>query len=172
MTIRVTLDLEKVEFASFPQRILARVIDSLIVFGLWMLYLKLTGVHLNLDVNSKDFDPNFGLGIAEIIFLPLFSLAYEVPSLAARGMTIGKRLMGICVVRTDGLIGIGLGRAMIRWCVPFFIGLFPLIGPILNIGAEGYFFFDPHRQNVPDKAARTYVVRIPKAASSDDVIDI
>ena len=162
--MRVTIDVSTVESASFPQRILARMIDNIIVFLLFLAFLSLVGQHLDLD--SKHIDPNLGIGNL-IWFLPLFYLGYEVPTLAMNGLTLGKRIMGICVVRTDGLIGIGLDRALLRVVIPMVLSFLFIVGPILYLGAQTWFFFDPNRQNVPDKIARTFVIRIPRASEDD-----
>ena len=172
--MRKQVNLETLEFSSYPQRIAARLIDNVLCFFLVVLFLKLAKIEIDFTNTRKTIE---SLG-AWTIYISMFYLAYEVPVTASRGMTIGKRLMGICVVRTDGLIGIGLDRALIRFCTPPLIFLVPLIGPMLYLGAQFWFFYDPQRQNIADKAARTFVVRIPKdlrnpiVDSNDDVIDI
>lgn len=164
-TNRITLDLDKVEFASFPQRIGARICDSIIVGGLFVAFVYLLGKHFVID--PEKIDPQLGIG-SLIYYFPLFAFAYEVPLMASRGLTIGKRIFGICVVRTDGLIGIGLDRAFIRFIVPQLIGILPRIGVFIQIAAQVWFLFDPNRQNVADKAAKTFVIRIP---SRDQIVN-
>ena len=157
-TNRITLNLDKVEFASFPQRIGARICDSILVTSLFVAFVYLNGEHIVFD--SKNLDPSLGIGNL-IWYLPLFAFAYEVPLLASRGLTIGKRVFGICVVRTDGLIGIGLDRAIVRFLVPQLLGIIPALGVFAQLTAQIWFFFDPNRQNLADKAAKTFVIRIP-----------
>ncbi len=157
--MRVTLDIGTVEYSSYPQRIAARVFDNFVTTLMFIAFLALNGEHLTFKIDNPD--PYLGVGNL-IWFLPIFSLAYEVPTMAMSGVTLGKRLFGICVVRTDGLIGIGLDRAIIRYLTPLGLAMIPVVGPFTFLGGQGWFFFDPHRQNVPDKAARTYVIRIPK----------
>lgn len=157
--MRRHLDLEKVEFAGFPQRIAARLIDIVLVSLLFYLFLSLAGEKLVVD--PEKIDPNFGIGNL-IWFLPVIYIAYEIPTLATSGLTIGKRIMGICVVRTDGLIGIGLDRALLRFLSPQIFILIPLVGSFFVLGSQLWFFFDDKRQNFPDKMARTFVIRIPK----------
>lgn len=155
-TVRKIVDLEKVEFASFPKRIAARLIDSFIVGGLLFAFLSLSGIDI-LDENIKD-----STILMVSFYALLFSLAYEIPTLASRGLTIGKRVCGICVVRTDGLIGIGFDRAFVRTIVPNGLTLLPIVGGLLSLGSQIWCFFDPKRQNFPDKAAKTFVIKIPK----------
>ena len=164
-TNRITLNLDKVEFASFPQRIGARICDSFIVAGIFVAFVYSLGKHFVIDPNNLD--PSLGIGNL-FYYLPLFAFAYEVPLMSSRGLTIGKRIFGLCVVRTDGLIGIGLDRALIRFAVPQFIGIVPLIGVFFQMAAQVWYLFDPNRQNVADKAARTFVIRIP---SPDQIAD-
>jgi|GEM_PF-1182237 len=173
--MRKVVNLETLEFSSYSQRIAARLIDNILCFGLIYLFLSLSDINIDFTDPQAFYD---SLG-SWVLFLPLFYLAYEVPVTASRGMTIGKRIMGICVVRTDGLIGIGLDRALIRFCVPMLAGLIPVIGLLVYLGAQLWFFYDPQRQNIADKAARTFVVRVPKDlrtpyhnSQNDDVIDI
>src|SRR4051794_11730401 len=110
---RITIDLDKVEFASFPKRIGARLLDSFIVGILLFVFLDLSNMNIDFqkNISSKDL-------LTISLYAIAFSLAYEVPILASRGLTIGKRAFGICVVRTDGQIGIGLDRALTRAIVP------------------------------------------------------
>lgn len=71
---------------------------------------------------------------------------------ARAGMTIGKRLLGICVVDAEaGSAGIGLPRAARRWAVKY------LVEGILPIGYLWY-YRDPTRRAWHDHAAGTVVV--------------
>ncbi|MFN8016055.1 MAG: RDD family protein [Acidimicrobiia bacterium] len=161
--MRKVLDIGSVEYASFPQRIIARIIDNIICFGIFYLFLTLIGEKLT--YNADKIDGNLGLGNL-IWFFPLFVIAYEIPMMANYGTTLGKRMMGLCVVRSDGIIGIGLDKALIRFCTPIVVGIIPFIGFFLFIGAQCWYFFDPNRQNLADKAAKTYVIRTPKGLYS------
>ncbi len=152
--IRKTIDLADVEFASYPQRVSARIIDMIMVSLLFYAFLSLIGQEIDQDAGPFG---DLGLGLW-VWMLPLFYLAYEIPATAARGQTIGKRIMGINIVRTDGLVGIGLDRALNRLLGMLFLMFLPIVG-ILGLT---WYFFDPLRQNIPDKIAKTYVIRTPK----------
>lgn len=152
--IKKTLDISQVEFASHSQRFIARFIDMFIVSLVFALFLSLIGVEVNQDV---DLGGDLGIGMWTWA-LPLFFLAYEIPSTAGRGQTIGKRLMGICIVRTTGEIGIGIDKALNRFIVIIICSIIPFIGIVLLVS----YLFDPKRQNIPDKVAKTFVIRAPE----------
>lgn len=152
--IRVNIDLGEVEFASFPQRILARFIDMVIVSMFFALFISIAGLEVN---TNTGFNGDLGLGLW-IWFLPIVYLGYEIPAVAARGQTLGKRIMGIIIVRTDGETGIGLDRAFTRFISMVILSFVPFVGLLGLI----WYFFDPKRQNIPDKFARTFVVRTPE----------
>lgn len=157
--MRKTIDIATVEFSSFPVRIAARVIDMFIVSTLFVAFLSLSGVTMNTDSGVTG---DLGIGAA-IWFLPLVYLAYEIPGIAVGGQTLGKKMMGIAVVRTDGLIGIGLDRSLTRFIVLMICSCIPFLGLL----ALGWYLFDPRRQNVPDKAAHTFVIRVSRELIHD-----
>ncbi len=159
--MRTTIDVSNVEFASFPQRIAARLIDVFVVSMFFALFLTFSGVEIKQDAGFGD---DLGLGMW-VWFLPILYIAYEVPSISTRGQTLGKRIMGIAIVRTDGLIGIGLDRALTRFLTMTALSMIPFLGLLGN----AWFFFDPLRQSIPDKAARTFVIRIPKEDETQDM---
>ncbi|MEV4618362.1 RDD family protein [Asanoa sp. NPDC049573] len=98
-----------------------------------------------------------------VILLIAFALwfAYEVPAVANTGQTLGKRLVGLRVVRTDGVPKMGFVRSARRWSIP---GLSTLLWPCC-IGFILQFFDSlwvavdrPLHQALHDKHARTVVV--------------
>ena len=95
----------------------------------------------------------------------LIWLAYEAPAHAAKGQTLGKRLMRIKVVGVDSTEPIGFGRSFARWarmglwtpawyCCGFglFMQLLDAASPIFDLQL---------RQAYHDKTARTVVVALP-----------
>lgn len=160
--MRTVIELSEVEFASFPQRIAARIIDALIVSTMFALFISLAG--LEVETNGG-LTGDLGLG-SWIWFLPVIYLGYEIPGTASRGQTLGKRIMGIIIVKTNGQTGIGLDGALTRFISIIFLSVVPFVGILAN----GWYVFDPKRQNIPDKIARTFVVRTPKGifASNPD----
>jgi uncharacterized RDD family membrane protein YckC len=88
--------------------------------------------------------------------------AYEVPAVASTGQTLGKRILGIKVMRLESPDPLGFGRAMRRWNR---MGLPTLLWPCCGIGlalqlVDNLFVAidRPLRQAIHDKAAFTVVV--------------
>jgi uncharacterized RDD family membrane protein YckC len=93
--------------------------------------------------------------------------AYEVPASANSGQTLGKRLLGIKVVRVESDGRLGFGRALRRWSR---LGLPTLLWPlcygltaILQVIDCLFVVIDrPLHQALHDKGARTVVVQVPR----------
>ena len=94
--------------------------------------------------------------------------AYEVPSLANSGQTIGKRLVGIRVLRLEADGPLGFGRAWRRWNplgLATFLWTCFLIGFALQFLDCLFVIVDhPLHQALHDKSAATVVVHVPKTA--------
>lgn len=94
-------------------------------------------------------------------------LAYEVPAIGNSGQTLGKRIMGIRVVRLDSMEQVGLGRAFQRWAR---LGLWTPLWGCWGFGLVLQFIdslspvFDVKlHQALHDRTARTVVVQAPPA---------
>ncbi len=68
------------------------------------------------------------------------------------GYSVGKRLFGLRVVKTDGKTPIGLTDALVREVIGKIIS-----GMLLGIGFL-WIAFDSEKQGLHDKIAKTYVV--------------
>lgn len=97
--------------------------------------------------------------------------AYEVPGTANSGQTLGKRLVGIKVVRLESGDRVGFGRSLRRWGR---LGLPTLLWPCFGIGVVLQFLDclfvvidKPLRQALHDKAATTVVVRVARPKPID-----
>jgi uncharacterized RDD family membrane protein YckC len=108
------------------------------------------------------------LRIVIVLITVALWLAYEVPSVANTGQTLGKRVLGIRVVRVEEPGPIGFGRSLRRWNT---LGLPTLLWPCCGIGFvlqfvdALYLLADrPLMQSLHDKSARTVVVRVGPAA--------
>jgi uncharacterized RDD family membrane protein YckC len=92
--------------------------------------------------------------------------AYEVPASANSGQTLGKRLIGIKVVRLESAQPLGFGRAFRRWGrlgLPTLLWYCCGIGLALQLVDCLFVAIDrPLHQALHDKAAATVVVRVPK----------
>ncbi|NYF55661.1 RDD family protein [Micromonospora purpureochromogenes] len=92
--------------------------------------------------------------------------AYEVPSMAARGQTFGKRVMRIKAVSVEADQPLGFGRATRRWStlgMPTLLWYCCGLGLLLQLVDVVSALFDhPLRQALHDKRAQTVVVRLPQ----------
>lgn len=104
------------------------------------------------------------LQLAILFMLMLIWLVYEVPFIANHGQTLGKRVMGIKVVKLESDDRIGYGRAIRRWntlgiatllwqCagVGFILQFIDCLSPTMN---------RPLRLAFHDRSAATVVVRL------------
>ncbi|MFC4146662.1 RDD family protein [Micromonospora mangrovi] len=108
-----------------------------------------------------------GLQIAILLIATALWFAYEVPSMAARGQTFGKRVMRVRAVPVEADQPLGFGRATRRWST---MGLPTLLwyccgfGLLLQfVDAVSALFDHPLRQALHDKRAQTVVVQVPRS---------
>ena len=98
--------------------------------------------------------------------------AYEVPASANSGQTLGKRLLGIKVVRLESEERLGFGRAFRRWGrlgLPTLLWYCCGVGFLLQVIDCLFVAIDrPLRQALHDKAANTVVVRVPRRSTPTD----
>ncbi|MGO4221357.1 RDD family protein [Lysobacter sp. TAF61] len=93
------------------------------------------------------------LSVAGIVALGIYTLIL----LSREGQTIGKRWVGIRIVRTDGERA-GLGRLFwLRYAVPGLIGGVPFLGPVFSL-ANILWIFGEQRRCLHDHIADTMVV--------------
>jgi uncharacterized RDD family membrane protein YckC len=90
--------------------------------------------------------------------------AYEVPGSANSGQTLGKRLLGIKVVRLENDERLGFGRAWRRWSrlgLPTLLWSFCGVGFVLQFLDCAFAALDrPLHQALHDKTAATVVVHV------------
>ncbi|MEU8069510.1 RDD family protein [Micromonospora sp. NPDC048169] len=172
--------------ASYGARLVARLIDLGIVFLLnavvngWFVWRYIEAVSpylresvrraLNGDTSTDGLpqidDQAGGLQIAILVIATALWYAYEVPSMAARGQTFGKRLMGIRALPVEADQPLGFGRATRRWStlgLPTLLWYCCGLGLLLQlIDAISPLFDHPLRQALHDKRAQTVVVQLPR----------
>ena len=86
--------------------------------------------------------------------------AYEITLTALRGQTLGKMAVGIKVVQIeDGQIPSWV-RAGLRYALPRGVGLVPTVGGLGELLVYLWLLWDPLRQGLHDKVARTVVIRV------------
>lgn len=92
------------------------------------------------------------LGLALIAFLIL-----QLVLLYRSGQTVGKKLVGIRIVRPDGSRASFPRVLGLRYVVPGVIGAIPLLGPLFSL-IDPLFIFAEDRRCLHDKFADTVVV--------------
>jgi uncharacterized RDD family membrane protein YckC len=107
-------------------------------------------------------------GTYQLVILTLAAalwFAYEVPSVANTGQTLGKRLLRIKVVRLESTEPLGFGRSIRRWNtqgLPVLLWWCFGIGFLLQLLDALFVLIDqPLRQALHDKSAFTAVVSLP-----------
>lgn len=130
------------EYASFGQRLLAFLIDYVILFvPLLIVYFIAASISDALGVIV------YLLGLAAVVW---YWATYEG---GPEGQTIGKKTMGIRTVDADTLQpGIGAGKAVGRFFARILSGLVCYIGYL-------WMLWDPEKQTWHDKIVRTKVVK-------------
>lgn len=104
-----------------------------------------------------------GPGTMVLVASALVGLLYLVPSTAITGRTLGMRLRGTKVVRLDGSPATW-GSAFVRFLIPVAITtslFYSLPGLLLGLGSVLFWLWDPNRQGLHDRLARTLVVAAP-----------
>lgn len=157
-------------------RLAARLIDFAVLFGLNVvvngyfvfqlvqeLYPAIARANAQGAGTPAEISPYAGT-LLRIIFGLATALwfAYEVPAMIGTGQTLGKRLVGVRVVTTDGT-PVGFGRAFQRWAIAGLPTLFwPWGGMLVQLVDSAWCLWDrPHRQCLHDKSAGTVVVTVP-----------
>jgi uncharacterized RDD family membrane protein YckC len=94
-----------------------------------------------------------------VLLLVLAQGVYYVLFIHLRGQTPGKMAVGVRVVQIEDGGRPSWGRAGIRWGVPTAASLLPGAGGLAVLLVYLWMLWDPKRQGLHDKAARTVVVR-------------
>ncbi len=107
-----------------------------------------------------------GLLVAILVIATALWFAYDVPSMAARGQTFGKRVMRVRALPVEADQPLGFGRATRRWStlgMPTLLWYCCGFGLLLQfLDAISPLFDQPLRQALHDKRAQTVVVRLPR----------
>ena len=143
-----------VELATIRRRILAQIIDQLVVL------VPVVAIALAIGVRTVDDlgDKAFAINIAVVAV----GFTYEFVMVGRWGRTLGKFAMGTRVVRIDTGERVLWYSSAIRALVPLAAGVIPGIGQILSLFVYVRAFFDPRRQGWHDRAAGTVVVAVTR----------
>lgn len=148
-------------YASWGDRALGYIIDSLFVFGVMILLYAVLGSFFLATVGFSRAD-SFGGGMCclSLILFPLSTLLVglynRVYLVSLRGYSIGQGVMKLKVIDAQGRL-LSQGTALIRLLVHAGLGLVPLL-PLLDLLWP---LWDPYRQTLHDKAVGCYVIYNP-----------
>lgn len=142
------------EPASVGERILAAMLDYLVIFG-WLLLVL--GIPARLQIAPGRF--YLILVMAPVLFYDLLS------EWLMNGRSVGKIALGIRVVMLDGSQP-GIGAYLLRWVLRIIesVGFLGGIVAIITVAANG------KGQRLGDIAAGTTVVKLSAAVSLEDVL--
>jgi uncharacterized RDD family membrane protein YckC len=171
--------LARYEYAPIVLRAIAWVIDliAMTVIALGPVFLSVWAMVAWVSASSTPGDGE-GAGWAALVFFALGILFFAIPVLllyqlitTAMGGGLGKRLVGLRIVRVSDGHAPGFGTAFVRVIVPAacgvaaapFTGLVPeaVGGSVAWLALAvnyGWALFDPDRQALHDKAAGTIVI--------------
>jgi uncharacterized RDD family membrane protein YckC len=154
---------EASELASRSARLGAVIVDSLVGF-IWFMPAYVTnfatlaqqsrGNPMAVWVNLAKTGGWFYLGLLGALVV----LAIDLTLLARNGQTIGKKLLGIKVVRVDGS-PVSLFRVFfVRYVCNTFLTLIPLVGSLYSL-VDCLMIFGESRRTVHDRIADTIVIK-------------
>lgn len=159
-TVLRDVQAEQLTLASRLRRLSAVVLDTVIIG------LPLSAVMIGYDdeisaglyrVNGPSSSFLVALGIAGLLVLAL--CVYQLWLLHRSGQTLGKKLLGIKIVRPDGTRA-GLGRILgLRYGVPMLLSVVPYIGWLFTL-IDPLFIFAEDRRCLHDRIADTIVVNV------------
>lgn len=147
--------------ASWGDRALGYIIDSLFVLGVMILLYALLGGFFLATVGFSRAD-SFGGGMCclGLVLFPLSTLLVglynRVYLVSQRGYSIGQGVMKLKVIDAQGRL-LSQGTALIRLVVQAALGFVPLL-PVLDLLWP---LWDPYRQTLHDKAVGCYVIYNP-----------
>ena len=152
-------------YATFWRRVGARFLDELIV-GIPLIVVLVSIVSqagadggAGTGLSPEDADRLYTAGLLTLAI----SALYEISLTALRGQTLGKMALGIKVVPAEGAGSVGWGWSSLRWLIPNAAARLPGLGSLLNLLVWAWMLWDPRKQGLHDKAARTLVIRSRQA---------
>ena len=141
-------------YASFETRLVAFILDLIVLASFFALFAALALLQLLLRSDFGDDDPPdqayYVAAIIVITYFAAFVPFYFVGLWAWRGQTLGKMAVAIRVVRTDGR-PTGVGAALLRLVGYLFSTLLLFAGFLMIV-------FDRQRRGLHDRLADTIVV--------------
>ncbi len=152
--------------AERPTRLAAWFVDNIFGFIACLPGFMLLGLSVVQSIVSgqRDFEnidtTRLALGGGLLLAGCLVLIIVQVWMLTTRGQTLGKRLLGVRIVRFADEANPGfVGAVLLRAVVPGILGLVPYIGFIFTI-VDACFIFRPDRRCIHDLIAGTKVVKV------------
>jgi uncharacterized RDD family membrane protein YckC len=132
------------------RRLIAAVIDGLIVYAAtWIVTAPILGF-------GTIYEGSVARQAAANLIAGVVAFLYYVLQHGRSGQTLGKRIMSLRVVRAEDAGAIGYGQAALRLVFAYAISAITCgIGGIIDVA---WILWDPRRQALHDKVARTIVV--------------
>ncbi|MCO7223213.1 RDD family protein [Pleionea sp. CnH1-48] len=144
--------------ASRWARLGASLLDTVIVFALHVLFIYLTGIITDqLEGMSNGAQPDLTYTI--LVSLVGFAIYFLVNGylLHKNGQTVGKKALGIKIVKLDGRKASFMELLAKRYSLYFLPGSIPVVGPIFSL-VNVLFIFGGQRRCIHDYVAGTKVV--------------
>ena len=145
--------------ASPATRLGARILDSLMVGAVAVVFFIAAWTALS---PAADGAPRSELAIAMAVVsaIPLLAFAcYQYFLITTTGQTLGKRWLGIKVVKQDGSAVDFVSGVLLREWVLALVGLIPTIGGLINL-VDSLMIFGSGRLCLHDHLARTRVINV------------
>jgi uncharacterized RDD family membrane protein YckC len=140
-------------------RLVAHIVDNLVTM-LPFLVLAIAGI-ISADTVKGDQGAVLMASLMGLGFLGTLAVTgYQIYLIVRTSQTIGKRMMGIKMVRTDGspadFVRLVLLRSVVPYSINFFCGIFSLVDALFIFGAD--------RRTLHDQIADTKVVKVDERA--------
>ncbi len=143
--------------AGFPRRVLATLVDTVVIFCVSAVVLVAYSVSPWRAFGDLSFWWLFTGGfLGGQILAGLIRGLYDILSLTLRSQTVGNKAASTLVVNGRTGRRVTVFQATVRFLVQFGFHLVPALGPLVD---NGWCLFSQDRQTLHDKAARTVVVR-------------
>jgi uncharacterized RDD family membrane protein YckC len=152
-------------YATFWQRVGATLIDSLLfipflIVPFLRLYREMEDAIRRGESYRVTFSPFASRFFAYTLVAAAAGAAYHILMVHYRGQTLGKMALAIKVVQIEDGGLPAWDRAAIRWGVQLLLAWIPLLGGLAQLLNYLWMLWDPQRQCLHDKAARTIVLRL------------
>lgn len=154
-----------VRYATFWQRVGAALIDALLYIPLLIVpFLQVFREMEEAIDRGETYRVTYSPFASRFIVYTLLTAAvgatYHILMVHYRGQTVGKMAVAIKIVQIEDGANPAWDRAAIRWAVPVLLAWIPVVGGFAQLLDYLWMLWDPQRQCLHDKAARTIVLRL------------